>query len=123
MPYLRLDLAKTHPPETKRELAKRLYLNRRSDADSLRRGVHMSQQITDDLDAFGGRTVVITGGGSGMGFSTARMVVNRAGRVILMGRSLGRLKAAEAELGPLPRLSTSMYNNQRGRCREGVQRH
>ena len=39
MPYLRLDLAKTYPPETKRELAKRLYLNRRSDANSLRRGV------------------------------------------------------------------------------------
>jgi hypothetical protein len=31
-------------------------------------------------------------------------VVNRAGRVMLMGRSLGRLKAAAAELGPLPRL-------------------
>jgi len=30
----------------------------------------MSQQIADDLDAFGGRTVVITGGGSGMGLST-----------------------------------------------------
>jgi hypothetical protein len=50
MPYLRLDLAKTYPPETKRELAERLYLNLRSDADSLRRGVHMSQQIADDLD-------------------------------------------------------------------------
>jgi hypothetical protein len=122
MPYLCLDPAKTYPPETKRELAERLYLNRRSDADSLRRGVRMSQQIADALDAFGGRTVVITGGGSGMGLSTARMVVNRAGRVILMGRSLGRLKAAEAELGPRPRLPSSMYNNRRGRCQEGVQR-
>ena len=82
----------------------------------------MSQQIADDLDAFGGRTVVITGGGPGMCFSTARMVVNRAGRVMLMGRSLGRLKAAAAELGPLPRLPSSMYNNQRGLCQEGVQR-
>ena len=83
----------------------------------------MSQQIADDLDAFGGRTVVISGGGSGMGLSTARMVVNRAGRVILMGCSLGRLKAAEAELGPLPRLPSSTYDNRRGRCQEGVQRH
>jgi hypothetical protein len=39
MSYLRLDPAKTYPPETKRELAKRLYLDRRSDADLLRRGV------------------------------------------------------------------------------------
>jgi hypothetical protein len=51
---------------------------------------HMSQQIADDLDAFGGRTVVITGGGPGMCFSTARMVVNRAGRVIAYGPFLGQ---------------------------------
>ena len=83
----------------------------------------MSLQIAYDLDAFGGRRVVISGGGSGMGLSTARMVVNRAGRVILMGRSLGRLNAAEAELGPLPRLPSSMYKSRRGRCQEGAQRH
>ena len=59
----------------------------------------MSQRITDDRDAFGGRTVVITGGASGIGLATARMVVDRGGRVILMGRSLARLKAARAELG------------------------
>ena len=47
----------------------------------------MSQRITDDLDAFGGHTVVITGGASGIGLATARMVVDRGGRVILMGRS------------------------------------
>jgi hypothetical protein len=39
MSYLCLDPAKTYPPETERELAKRLYLNRGSDADPLRRGV------------------------------------------------------------------------------------
>ena len=59
----------------------------------------MSQRSADDLDVFGGRTVVITGGASGIGVATARMVVDRGGRVILMGRSLGRLKAAQAELG------------------------
>ena len=59
----------------------------------------MSQRITDERDAFGGRTVVITGGASGIGLATARMIVDRGGRVILMGRSLGRLKAAQAELG------------------------
>jgi NAD(P)-dependent dehydrogenase (short-subunit alcohol dehydrogenase family) len=59
----------------------------------------MSQRIADDLEAFGGRTVVITGGASGNGLATARMVVDRGGSVILMGRSLDRLKAAQAELG------------------------
>jgi NAD(P)-dependent dehydrogenase (short-subunit alcohol dehydrogenase family) len=59
----------------------------------------MSQRSADDLDAFGGRTVVITGGATGIGLATARMVVDRGGRVILMGRTLGRLKAAQADLG------------------------
>jgi NAD(P)-dependent dehydrogenase (short-subunit alcohol dehydrogenase family) len=59
----------------------------------------MFQQIADDLEAFGGRTVVITGGASGIGLATARRVVDRGGSVILMGRSLDRLKAAQAELG------------------------
>jgi NAD(P)-dependent dehydrogenase (short-subunit alcohol dehydrogenase family) len=60
----------------------------------------MSLRIVDDLEAFGGRTVVITGGASGIGLATARMVVDCGGSVILMGRSLDRLKAAQAELGP-----------------------
>jgi NAD(P)-dependent dehydrogenase (short-subunit alcohol dehydrogenase family) len=59
----------------------------------------MSQRSVDDLNSFDDRTVVITGGASGIGLATARMVVDRGGRVILMGRSLGRLKAAQAELG------------------------
>src|SRR5262249_3692842 len=41
-----------------------------------------------------------TGGASGIGLATARMVVDRGGRVILMGRSPERLKAAREELGP-----------------------
>ena len=59
----------------------------------------MSQRIADDLEAFGARTVVITGGASGIGLATARMVVRRGGSVILMSRCLDRLKAAQAELG------------------------
>jgi hypothetical protein len=39
MSHLCLDPAKTYPSETKLEFAKRMYLNRRSDADLLRRGV------------------------------------------------------------------------------------
>ena len=74
----------------------------------------MSQRIADDLDAFGGRTVVITGGASGIGLATARMVVDRGGRVILMGRSPERLKAAREELGPT-HLITAAAGTLRGR--------
>src|SRR5262249_54039137 len=59
----------------------------------------MSQQIADDLEAFRGRTVVITGGASGIGLATARRVVHLGGSAILMGRSQERLNAAQAELG------------------------
>jgi NAD(P)-dependent dehydrogenase (short-subunit alcohol dehydrogenase family) len=59
----------------------------------------MSQHIADGLEGFRGRTIVITGGASGIGLATARMVVHRGGSVIPMGRSLARLKAAQAELG------------------------
>jgi NAD(P)-dependent dehydrogenase (short-subunit alcohol dehydrogenase family) len=59
----------------------------------------MPSQVAD-LETFGDRTVVITGGASGIGLATARMVVDRGGRVILMGRSRERLKAAREKLGP-----------------------
>jgi NAD(P)-dependent dehydrogenase (short-subunit alcohol dehydrogenase family) len=59
----------------------------------------MPQQVADDFETFRGRTVVITGGASGIGLATARMVVDCGGSVILMGRSPERLKAAREELG------------------------
>jgi len=59
----------------------------------------MPRQVADDFETFGGRTVVITGGASGIGLATARMVVDRGGSVILMGRSPERLKAAREALG------------------------
>jgi NAD(P)-dependent dehydrogenase (short-subunit alcohol dehydrogenase family) len=59
----------------------------------------MSERVAENFEPFGSRTVVITGGASGIGLATARMVLDRGGRVILMGRSLERLKAAQAELG------------------------
>lgn len=60
----------------------------------------MPQRVAEQVETFDGQTVVITGGASGIGLATARMVVDRGGRVILMGRSLGRLRAAQTELGP-----------------------
>ena len=82
----------------------------------------MSQRITDNRDTFGGRTVVITGGASGIGLATARMVVDRGGRVVLMGRSLGRLKAAQAELGAAA-ATTELDVTRRGCGQEGSHRY
>jgi hypothetical protein len=39
----------------------------------------MPQQVVDQFEAFGGQTVVITGGTSGIGLATARMVIDRGG--------------------------------------------
>ncbi|MET9296101.1 SDR family oxidoreductase [Streptomyces sp. NPDC003077] len=46
------------------------------------------------------RTVVILGGGSGIGLEVARRAVGAGARVVLGGRSEDRLGAAVAELGP-----------------------
>jgi NAD(P)-dependent dehydrogenase (short-subunit alcohol dehydrogenase family) len=59
----------------------------------------MPQQVADRFELFRGQTVVITGGTSGIGLATARMVIDRGGNVILMGRTRERLKAAREELG------------------------
>ncbi|WP_214411237.1 SDR family oxidoreductase [Sphaerisporangium fuscum] len=46
-----------------------------------------------------GRTVVIIGGGSGIGLEVARRSVAAGARVVLGGRTRARLEAAAAELG------------------------
>lgn len=48
---------------------------------------------------FAGKTVLITGGSSGIGFATAKRIVNEGGRVIITGRDEAKLKQAAAELG------------------------
>ena len=50
-------------------------------------------------DAFAGRTVVLIGGGSGIGFAVAKLVVSGGGAVVLGGRRAGALEKAAAELG------------------------
>ena len=45
------------------------------------------------------RTAVITGAGSGIGEATARLLVARGDRVLMVGRDAERLKAAQARLG------------------------
>lgn len=48
---------------------------------------------------FNGRTVLITGGNSGIGFATAKQIVQEGGKVIITGRDEKTLKAAKDELG------------------------
>jgi NAD(P)-dependent dehydrogenase (short-subunit alcohol dehydrogenase family) len=50
--------------------------------------------------SFDGQTVVITGGSSGIGLALATMVVERGGRVVLVGRTPEKLERAAANLGP-----------------------
>ncbi len=52
---------------------------------------------------FSGRTVVLVGGGSGIGLATARRVTAGGGHVVLGGRNDARLAAAAESLGPAAR--------------------
>ncbi len=48
---------------------------------------------------FSGRTVLITGGSSGIGLATARMITREGGRVAITGRDPGKLDDAAKEIG------------------------
>ncbi|MGU3500178.1 SDR family oxidoreductase [Mycobacterium sp. C31M] len=52
---------------------------------------------------FADRTVVLVGGGSGIGLATARLVTAGGGTVVLGGRNEQRLTAAAESLGPAAR--------------------
>jgi len=51
------------------------------------------------MEAYSGKNVVITGGASGMGFATARLLVEGGARVVITGRSQAKLDAAREQLG------------------------
>jgi len=51
------------------------------------------------MDRYKGKTVLITGGTSGMGLATAKLFVGEGARVIVTGRTPATIEAAQAELG------------------------
>ncbi|MFD9062778.1 SDR family NAD(P)-dependent oxidoreductase [Kitasatospora purpeofusca] len=55
-------------------------------------------QGQDQGQDFDGRTVLVTGGTSGMGLATARVLLDRGANVVITGRDDARLARAEAEL-------------------------
>lgn len=51
------------------------------------------------MGRFDGKTILITGGSSGMGLAGARRIVSEGGQVLLTGLNEARLQAAQKELG------------------------
>ncbi|MBZ4522631.1 SDR family oxidoreductase [Mycobacterium avium] len=52
------------------------------------------------MTQYGGRRVVITGGTSGIGLATARLLLDKGARVLVTGRSQAAVQSASDALGP-----------------------
>jgi len=55
------------------------------------------------MGRYEGKTAVITGGTTGIGFSTAKLLVSEGAKVVITGRTAGTVESAEKELGPSAR--------------------
>jgi len=55
-----------------------------------------------------GKTILITGGGSGIGFEIAKLLSNKGNKVIITGRSEDRLKNAAAQLNNVSYIATDV---------------
>lgn len=65
--------------------------------------------MTETLE---GRNAIVTGGGSGIGKAIARIYVAAGARVVIAGRSAGRLQATADELGPSVRAVPTDVTNE-----------
>lgn len=59
------------------------------------------------MSKFAGKTVLITGGGSGIGLAAARLFLDGGARVAIVGRDEKKLRQAAAALGHAERLTTA----------------
>ncbi|GHF28738.1 oxidoreductase [Streptomyces mashuensis] len=66
----------------------------------------MTHDTTNSSARFAGRTVLITGGASGMGYAAAELFLAEGANVVLTGRRAGRLEDAAARLGAPGRVLT-----------------
>ncbi|ARS26885.1 SDR family NAD(P)-dependent oxidoreductase [Sphingomonas sp. KC8] len=57
--------------------------------------------MTDDNRALSGKVAIITGGGSGIGKATAKLLAGRGARVAVTGRTIGKLTETVRELEAL----------------------
>jgi NAD(P)-dependent dehydrogenase (short-subunit alcohol dehydrogenase family) len=55
------------------------------------------------MGRYEGKTAVITGGTTGIGFSTAKLLVSEGAKVVITGRTAATVESAEKELGPRAR--------------------
>jgi NAD(P)-dependent dehydrogenase (short-subunit alcohol dehydrogenase family) len=55
------------------------------------------------MGRYEGKTAVITGGTTGIGFSTAKLLVSEGAKVVITGRTAATVESAEKELGPSAR--------------------
>jgi len=55
-----------------------------------------------------GKTILITGGGSGIGFQIAKLLSNKGNKVIITGRSENRLQKAAAQLNNVNYIATDV---------------
>lgn len=49
---------------------------------------------------FSNKTILVTGGNSGIGYAVAKQIINEGGKVIITGRDPESLRRAQMELGP-----------------------
>ena len=60
----------------------------------------MSHWDEPDIPDLTGRTALVTGANSGLGFETARMLAAKGARVLMACRNLAKAEAAQARIGP-----------------------